>query len=148
MAETTGGKQQRQGFRPGQSGNPAGRPKGSRHAALLALDAIGEAAAKDVLETVINAAKGGDARSAEIILRRLWPERKGRTIALDLPVLETPADLVRATGAVAGAVADGTITPEEGVAVASVMEIHRKAIETQDLEARLAALEAASRKAP
>ena len=148
MAEKSQEKQRGRPFKPGQSGNPAGKPKGARHAALLALDAIGEEAAKDVLAKVIEAAKEGDARSAEIILRRLWPERKGRPVLIELPPIEKPADIVTGLAAVAAAMAAGEITPDEASAVAGVLEGQRRAIETADLEARLAALEAASRKVP
>ena len=141
-AETTDPKQRGPGWPKGVSGNPAGRPKGARHTALLALDAIGEAAAADVLRRVVEDAKGGDLRAAEILLRRLWPERKGRPISLDLPVLETPEDLVKAMAAIVQAVASGDVTPEEGAAVAAIVETHRRAIETDELERRLAALEA------
>ena len=41
----------------------------------------------------------------------------------------------------ADAVGSGDITPDEGQAVASILEAKRKAIETVDLEARLSALE-------
>ena len=44
-------------------------------------------------------------------------------------------------GAVADAVGTGEITPDEGQAVASILEAKRRAIETVDLEARLSALE-------
>jgi hypothetical protein len=127
------------------SGNPAGRPKGSRHAALLHLDALGAEGAADVLKKVLEGAKGGDMRAAEILLRRLWPERKGRTIGMDLPVPESSADLVKATAAIVDAVASGDVTPEEGAAVAAIVETHRRAIETEDLERRLAALEEAQK---
>jgi hypothetical protein len=42
--------------------------------------------------------------------------------------------------------ADGEITPDEANAVASVIETKRKAIETQELEQRVAALEAQGQK--
>jgi hypothetical protein len=142
MTETTAAEQRGRPFASGQSGNPAGRPKGARHKALLALDAIGEQGAADVLRKVVEEAKAGDLRAAEILLRRLWPERKGRSIELDLPALKTPADLVKATAAIAEAVASGEVTPEEGQAVAAVIDMHRRVIETEDLAARIAALEA------
>lgn len=143
MTEDTGGNQRGRPFQPGQSGNPAGRPKGSRHAALAALDAIGSEGAQDVLKKVVEDAKAGDLRAAEILLARLWPVRKGRPIALDLPRLETPGDVVKATATIAEAVAAGEVTPEEGQAVAAIVETHRRALETEEIERRLAALEAA-----
>ncbi|WP_270934902.1 hypothetical protein [Falsiroseomonas oryzae] len=109
----------------------------------MALDAIGEAAAQDVLKRVIEDAKAGDMRAAEILLRRLWPERKGRAVPFDLPAMRSAADAVTAVGAIAEAVAAGELTPDEGQAVAAIVESHRRTIETADLAARLEALEAA-----
>jgi hypothetical protein len=141
-AENTEPKQRGRPFEPGQSGNPSGRPRGTRHKALLALDAIGEEAAKEVLEAVVSAAKGGDIRASEILLRRLWPERKGRVVEFDLPPIIEVSDAVKAVAAIVDAVAAGQLTPEEAQAVASVVEIQRKTIETAELAERIAALEA------
>ncbi|HWX50544.1 MAG TPA: DUF5681 domain-containing protein [Roseomonas sp.] len=141
-AESTKPKQRGRPFEPGQSGNPNGRPKGARHKALLALDAIGQEAAKEVMAAVVLSAKGGDMRAAEILLRRLWPERKGRPVTFDLPGIAAPADVVNGLASVAQAMAAGELTPDEASAVAAVLETQRRAIETTDLEARIAALEA------
>lgn len=143
--ETTTRKHRRPPWRKGESGNPAGRPKGARHTALLALDAIGEAGAMDVMAAVVTAAKGGDMRAAEILLRRVWPERKGRPAPLAIPPITTIRDSAAAMGAVVQAVANGELSAEEGAAVAAVIESHRKAIEAGELEARVAALEAAGK---
>lgn len=139
--ETTGRNQAGGRWTKGKSGNPNGRPRGSRHAALVALDAIGAEAAEAIMRAVVEAAQGGDMRAADLLLRRLWPERRGRPVTLDLPSMTTAADLVAALGAVAGAVSAGELSPEEGQAVAAIMEAHRKAIETADLERRVAGLE-------
>ena len=127
-------------FAPGNPGGP-GRPKGARHAALAALDAIGAEAAEEVLRRVVEGAKGGDLRAAEILLRRLWPERKGRPVEVALPEVASAADLVPALAAVVQALAFGALTPEEAQAVAGVLDAQRRAIETAELEARVAALE-------
>ena len=140
--ETTDTKQGSR-WPPGQSGNPSGRPKGARHAALMALDAIGEAAAGKVMQSVVTAAVAGDMRASEILLRRLWPERKGRPLAVDLPPITGAADLPAAVGAVVQAVATGDLTAEEGQAIAAMLEGQRRAIETADLAARIEALELA-----
>jgi uncharacterized protein DUF5681 len=140
-AATTAWKQRRRAWPKGTSGNPAGRPKGSRHQALLALDAIGAEGAAAVLRSVVEAAAAGDMRAADILLRRLWPERRGRPLRLDLPSVETATDLPAALGAVTRAVAAGEITPEEAQAMAGLLEAHRRAIETAELAARVAALE-------
>jgi hypothetical protein len=127
-------------FKPGNPGGP-GRPAGSRNAATLALDAIGNEAAEEVLGKLVEAAKGGDLRAAEILLSRVWPVRKGRSVVLDLPAMESAADVVKALSVVAAEMASGNITPEEAQAVAAVLEGKRRAVETVALEARIAALE-------
>jgi hypothetical protein len=131
-------------WRRGQSGNPRGKPTGSRNKVLLALDAIGAAGAEAVLRKAVEDAKAGDMRAAEMILSRVWPARKGRPVVLELPPVTTAADLPAALAAVTTAVADGTLTPDEGTALATILDAQRRGIETADLEVRLAALEAAN----
>jgi hypothetical protein len=58
-----------------------------------------------------------------------------------LPPIETAADLVKGLGVVANAVAGGDLSPEEGDAVASILDAKRRAIETTDVLARIEALE-------
>ena len=97
-----------------------------------------------MLAATVTAAKRDNSRAAELILARVWPARKGRPVTLpELPAIETPADLARALGTVAEAVASGAITPDEGQAVAAVLEAQRRAVETADLAERVARLEGA-----
>lgn len=140
-AETTRPKQRGRPWTKGQSGNPAGRPPGSRHEALKALDGIGAEGAEEIMRAVVAAARNGDMRAADILLRRLWPERNGRPVALQLPPLSGAASIADALAAVVSAVAAGDVSPEEAQAVAAVLETQRKAIETAELEARIASLQ-------
>ncbi len=135
------GKKQAGRWRRGQSGNPAGRKPGSKNRVLIALDKIGDNAAQDVLLKAVDAAKGGDLRAAEIILSRTWPARKGRPVPIALPPCDTAAGLLAAQSAVTAAVAAGELTPDEAVALSSVLDAQRHAIETADHERRIAALE-------
>ncbi len=51
------------------------------------------------------------------------------------------ASVAEAMQVVTAAMAEGTISPDEAQAVANVIEGHRRAIETQELELRIASLE-------
>jgi hypothetical protein len=62
-------------------------------------------------------------------------------VVFDIPELITAADLPPAVAAVTNAVADGTLTPDEGASVVTVLEAERRAIETADLDHRISALE-------
>ncbi|MDX5930498.1 DUF5681 domain-containing protein [Acidiphilium acidophilum] len=135
-------------FKPGQSGNPAGKPRGARHKAVQALDILGRNASEEIVLAVIQQAKSGDMRAAELVLRRVWPERKGSPVELDLPTIRTAEDAMLAMSVVTDAAAAGTISPDEGEGFAKLIEAHRRAIETADLAERIAALEADRRAQP
>lgn len=126
-----------------QSGNPGGpgRPVGSRNKATLLLDQMAASGAQAVLRKQMELAKDGDQRAAELILSRVWPVRKGRPVKLDLPAIDTAANVVSALGTVANAVGAGDLTPDEGQAVTVILEAKRRAIETAELESRVSALE-------
>jgi hypothetical protein len=128
-------------FQPGQSGNPAGKPKGARHRLTLLAEKLMDDEAEDVVRAVVDAAKKGDMTAARLVLERVSPPRKGRTVAFDLPAVATPEDVLSALGAVLAAVSEGTLTPDEAGSVAALLEMKRKAIETVEIEQRLSALE-------
>ena len=58
------------------------------------------------------------------------------------PAVTDAAGVLEALAKITEATASGTITPDEGQALAGLLEAQRRAIETQELEARIAALEA------
>jgi hypothetical protein len=140
MIETTAPKQHH-GFQKGVSGNPKGRPVGSRHKALVALDTLGSNSAESILLAVIRQAEAGDTTAARIILDRAWPARKGRTVAVDLPVINNAGGVLEALSAITAATAAGELSPDEAQVLAALIEAQRRAIETGDLAERIAALE-------
>jgi hypothetical protein len=128
-------------FRKGQSGNPAGRRPGSRSRWTVLAERLMEAETEPVVRAVLAAARGGDMAACRLVLERVAPLRKGRAVPFPLPPITTPEDLPVAMAAVVAAVADGTLSPEEAAAVASVLEAQRRVVETVDLERRIAQLE-------
>lgn len=140
-ADRTGEKQRGRPFQKGQSGNPAGRPQGSRNKALVALDQIAEGAAPQLLQQVVQAAQGGDVQAARLVLERAWPARKGRPVRLELPSITDSESLVQAASRVIEATAAGELSPEEGAAITAILDSHRRVIETAELERRIADIE-------
>jgi hypothetical protein len=134
------------GFQKGQSGNPAGRPQGSRTKATLFAEAILEKDREEIINAVVAAAKNGDSTAMRLCVERLIPVRKGRPIVFDLPPVKTAADIAGAVGELARAMAAGELTTDEASAAASVIEMHRRAIETTEIEQRLQRLEEAAPK--
>jgi hypothetical protein len=132
-------------WKKGQSGNPAGMPKGTRHRVTMLAEKLMGDDAEDIVRAVVNAAKAGDPTAMRLCIERLVPVRKGRPITFDLPPVETATDISKALGVIAKSMAAGELTPDEAGTVATVMEAHRKAIETTELEERVRNLEARGR---
>lgn len=128
-------------FEEGQSGNPGGRPKGSRNRSTKALEAIFEGEAEALTRKAIELALEGDTVALRMCMDRLMPVRKDRPITFTLPEIETAADLTKATRALMEGVADGSITPSEAAELSKLVDAHVKAVEVQDVAARLIALE-------
>lgn len=125
-------------FRPGQSGNPGGKSKGTRNVATRLLEALMEAEAEEIGRKTIELAKAGDSRALKACLDRLAPAPRSRFVPFALPPLETIGDLPRASAALLAAVATGELTPAEAAELARVVDAHIRAFELGELEARLA----------
>lgn len=128
-------------FEAGQSGNPAGKAKGTRNRTTVALETILQDEAESITRKAIELAQAGDTVALRLCMDRLIPVRKDRPITFTLPEIETAADLTKATRALLEGVANGEITPSEAAELSKLVEAHTKAIEAVDLAARLAALE-------
>ena len=128
-------------FKKGQSGNPAGPAKGTRHKITMLAEKLLEDDRDDIVRAVIAAAKGGDPTAMRLCIERLIPVRKGRPVVFDLPPVKTAADIAGAVGELARAMAAGELTTDEASSAASVIEMHRRAIETTEIEVRVQKLE-------
>ena len=129
-------------FKSGQSGNPNGRPMGSLNKVTLAAQTLLDGEAKALTRTCIKKALEGDMMALRVCMDRILPARKGRPITVALPEVSTIEGIVEALGVVTSAAAAGEITPNDAATLAGVLETKRKAIETQEIERRITAIEA------
>jgi hypothetical protein len=125
----------------GQSGNASGKPVGAKNKATRMVQTIMERGAKEITEAVVDLAKGGDLSAAKIVIDRLLPPAKERPIFLTLPDTSTAAGIAEAQQAILQAVAAGDLLPGEAATMAGIVEARRRAVETQEFEARISALE-------
>jgi hypothetical protein len=138
----TNGKQNKDHlWKKGQSGNPAGKPPGSRHKVTLAVERLLDGEGEELTRKAIELAKEGDLTALRLCLERICPPRKSRPIAIDLPDVKSGEGVSLAQAAVVQAVGEGEITPEEGQVLSNILESRRKSIETEDHERRLDELE-------
>ena len=132
-------------FEPGQSGNPAGRPKGVRSATALTMEALLEGEADAITRKAIELAKAGDTAMIRLCMDRLCPPRKDRFVTFELPKLNRAADAVQASAAMVEAVAKGDLTPSEAGELSKIVDAYTRALQATDFEERLAKLEAAKK---
>jgi hypothetical protein len=102
-----------------------------------------EGQAEAITRRVVNAALDGDMGAIKMILDRVAPARRSRSVKIDIPPTNDSRGVALAQATVVASVAGGEITPDEGVALSGLLEARRRAIETEELAARLQHLEAA-----
>ncbi len=142
MPATADQKQISGRFTPGQSGNPNGRPAGSRNRVTIALEELMAGEAEGLTRKAIELALAGDGPALRLCMERVFPPRKDRPVFFGLPKLKKPSDAVKATAAIVDAVAVGDLTPSEASELSKVVDGFTRAVEARDFEERLAKLEA------
>jgi len=140
-SENAGGDQESSRWPKGTSGNPAGKPKGTRHKTTMAVQELLDGEAEALTRKCVELAMEGDTVALRLCMERLAPAVKSRAVNLRLPPIETAADILKAQAVTIGAMAIGDITPDEAATIAGVLDAKRKALETVDLEQRISRLE-------
>jgi hypothetical protein len=144
MPEKTVQKQASTRFKPGQSGNPAGRPRGARNKASMLAQKLMENQTEAVVQTVIDAALTGDMQACKLIVERLLPPAKERAIQADLklPATITTENAPLVFAAILKATASGGLCPGEGETLQRMMQMYLTAVEYTTLTRRIEELEA------
>lgn len=125
-------------FKPGVSGNPAGRPVGTGTAAKLRR-AI-ESNADAILGVVETAALNGDLQACQFLLGRVIPPLKGVQPTTSLPHANS-GDLTEQASGVVKSALNGDISADVASQLIGAISGLAKILETQDLIARIEALE-------
>ncbi len=120
-------------FQPGQSGNPAGRRRGSRNKRTLLAEKLFDAAAETLTQTVIQLAGTGHPAALRLAMDRICPT-KDRPVAFELPAIASADDAVGAMASIVQGLADGDITPAEAGKLARVVQSFVQTVSTAALE--------------
>lgn len=129
-------------FKPGESGNPSGRPKGSQNAATKAAMVLLEGEVEALSRKAVDMALGGDIQALRLCLERIVPRAKDAPISgLKLPELNSAEDVLGAITLVARMLSEGELLPSEASSVCAVLEQYRRHYEVTEIEIRLKKLE-------
>lgn len=125
-------------FRPGQSGNPAGKPKGTKHASTRLRDAIASDL-NDIVMALVEKAKAGDTGAAALLFSRSLPPLRPQSEA---PDVELPGATMneRAESITAAAMA-GDLSPTGATELMGVLSQQARIAEISELAERLERIE-------
>lgn len=132
---TTGKKDTK--WKPGQSGNPKGKPKGSGE-----LQKLREAISLHVpgiIRQLVEAARGGDVQAARLLLERVLPPMKA--VEQAAPLTLPDGSLTEQGRAVLEAVGAGELAPGQGAQLITAIGTLARVAEIDELEQRIRNLE-------
>ncbi|MBF0258639.1 MAG: hypothetical protein HQK62_07345 [Desulfamplus sp.] len=145
MPDKTVSKTEKHLFKPGKSGNPAGRPKGTKNKLTIAAQSLLKGEAEALTRKAVEMALNGDIQALRLCIERLLPPvREPLLEPFKMPSIKKAESLPRVTEMILKEVAAGNLTPGQGESISRIVEQHRKSLELNDLELRLKALERAA----
>ena len=124
-------------WKPGQSGNPKGRPPGTGEVAKMRAAIAGNVPA--ILESLTTAALAGDVQAARLLLERALPPIK--PVEQSQPLSLPDGTLTEQGRAVLASVAAGELAPGQGAALLGAIGTLARVSEVDELARRIEALE-------
>jgi hypothetical protein len=124
-------------FEKGQSGNPAGRPPGSRNKATILGESIFQGEAEAIIRKAIEKAMEGDMTAIRLCLERVFPRLRDRATMFDLPPINGAPEALAALTSIVAGVSGGELTAAEGSELSRLVDHYLRALEAKDFEQRL-----------
>ena len=124
-------------FKKGSSGNPAGRPQGSRNKATLACEQLLDGKSEQLTAKLLEMALEGNIHAMRMCMDRTVPPRKERCINLDLRPITSLQDRTLQFEDLTSAVAEGRITPSEGESISNILISQAKTLQLVEFARRL-----------
>lgn len=127
-------------FKPGQSGNPKGKPKGTKHASTKLRDAI----ASDlhaIVGALIEKAKDGDTAAASLLFSRTLPPLRPMSEVPDVPL--PGATLEERAEAVTAATMAGDLSPTAATELMAILTAQARIAEITEIADRIERIEQA-----
>lgn len=110
-------------FKPGESGNPSGRPKGSRNTQTQLIKLL-EPHAEQLINKMVEKALEGDPNALRLCIERLLPKAKDNLIESDLPTLEEN-NYMETIESILQEMLLGNIASDEGKKIIDLIEEHQ-----------------------
>jgi hypothetical protein len=123
-------------FKPGQSGNPAGRPKDKTPATLLRKSIADDM--PEIIKTLVELAKGGDVQAAKVLIDRICPPLRPQALPVNI---EMGATLPETGGNILAATLAGSIPPDVGTMLIKALTEQGRLVELQEMAQRLERIE-------
>jgi hypothetical protein len=136
-----------QRWKPGQSGNPKGRPKGVPNKRTLLIQSLADEAPA-IIAALIEKAKAGDTAAAGLLIARVIPALRPRAEPVSFELDTQNKSLTQQGQQVLQAMADGDLDPDTSKMVLDAISSFAGLRQVDDLAARLDALEGRIAKGP
>lgn len=126
-------------FLPGHSGNPAGRPRGSRNSPRLRLDDD----IASITDVIVGKALDGDVAAAKLLMDRIFPRLRSAAAPITVDLPRDAGPLPMAASVLRAALA-GEIPPDTAAQLVGIASQISRMTEIEEFKARLEALERAT----
>jgi hypothetical protein len=128
-------------FAPGQSGNPAGRPKNSGDNRLKVRRML-EARSEEIVDKVIEMALEGDPIAIRLVMERVSPKpRDTSNLGIKVDQVKTQKDLMEVVEKVMLTAVEGELPDDQGKTIASLVKTMSELHKLGELEDRIKLLE-------